>query len=75
VENNEGDSQVEELFHNWQLLRINMYISSEEFKEKNKHKYASKAAMNRALRNHLNRKYKADSQKLFGMQREAWGLF
>jgi hypothetical protein len=62
--------RLQTYFDNWKLLRANMYIESEIFRELNKDKYSNKIELGRALRRHLENKFRADTDKLMFLHQE-----
>jgi hypothetical protein len=62
--------KLETYFDNWKLLRANMYIESEIFRAENKDKYLNKVDLERALRRHLEKEFRKDTDTLIASHQE-----
>jgi hypothetical protein len=68
------NEDIDVVFDNMQLLRMQLYLSAEEFKQKNKHKYASEQELNRAARRYANTRHRSEGQEIWRLQGEVLGL-
>jgi hypothetical protein len=64
------NQKLQAYFDNWKLLRANMYLEMQDFRRKNKNKYPNKVLLERALRTHINRMFRKDSEVLEQMHEE-----
>ena len=60
--------EVKNLFDNYNLLRFDMVFETELYLQKNKDKFKTKSEKLKALTEHLNHKYKSQSETLLSEQ-------
>lgn len=66
--------KIEQLFDNWKLLRMEIYLESKRFIGKNKDKFQDEIELRKALRKYINQKFKLDTARLIELQKDIFLL-